>query len=129
MKVFVTGSTGYIGQRLTEQLLEQGHEVHGLCRHEPESVFYKHPNFIIHQGEIQNAEDVYHAMKGCEAVFHLAAIAKVWMKNPADYYSINVDGTINILDAALRSRVKKVVFTSSAAIYGASNGHPMGEDD
>jgi nucleoside-diphosphate-sugar epimerase len=129
MKIFITGSTGYIGQRLTETLLQQGHEVHALCRRQPDSEFYRHANYFFHEGEIQNADDVEHAMKDCHVVFHLAAIAKVWMKNPADYYTINVNGTINVLSAALKNNVRKVVFTSSAAIYGASNGAPMSEDD
>jgi NAD+-dependent farnesol dehydrogenase len=126
MKIFLTGSTGYIGQRLTEKLLQLGHEVHALCRKAPE--FFDHPNYFFHEGEIQNAEDVRHAMQGCEVVFHLAAIARVWMKNPADYYSINVDGTVNVLNAALENNVRKVVFTSSAAIYGVSRGKPITEN-
>jgi nucleoside-diphosphate-sugar epimerase len=73
--------------------------------------------------------EVQQAMEGCDIAFHLAAIAKVWTPDPHTFYDVNVSGTINILDAALSLKVKKLVFTSSAAIYGASNGRLLNEQD
>jgi nucleoside-diphosphate-sugar epimerase len=129
MKIFITGATGYIGQRLTSRLLEEGHEVHALLRHRPDSLTYEHVRFHFFQGDIMDVDSIREAMDGCEAVFHVAALAKVWSKNPTEFYEVNVHGTINILEAAMTLGVPKVVFTSSAAIYGCSNGHPIRESD
>ena len=129
MKIFITGATGYIGQRLTARLLEDGHEVHALCRRPPEGSDFQHQGFHFHPGDLRDFDSVVKAMKGCEAVFHLAALAKVWMPNPAEFYQVNVMGTVHVLDAAVACGVGKVVFTSSAAIYGSSNGTPVNEGD
>lgn len=129
MKIFLTGATGYIGQRLAEKLLEKGDEVHVLCRRRPEHSAFQGPRFHFYEGDLENTNAINEAMSGCDAVFHVAAIAKVWMKDPATYYDVNVIGTINVLKAALVNNVKKVIFTSSAAVYGASYGVPLTEDN
>jgi farnesol dehydrogenase len=128
MKIFLTGATGYIGQRLAEKLLEAGHEVNALCRKKPLYASFQTPRFHFFSGDLENVDAINEAMKGCEAVFHVAAIAKVWMKNPATYYEVNVKGTINVLEAALINNITKVVFTSSAAIYGVSDDEPLTEE-
>lgn len=128
MKIFVTGATGYIGQGLTSRLLNEGHEVHALCRQQPSNSF-DHPRFHFHRGDIGDHEAIFAAMKGCEVVFHVAGVARVWMRDPGRYYDVNVGGTLNVLDAALANNVRKVVFTSSAAVFGTSNGRPVEEDD
>jgi nucleoside-diphosphate-sugar epimerase len=127
MKVFITGATGYIGQRLTSRLLEEGNEVHGLLRHKPESPTFNNPGFFFHPGDLLNTSTINAAMTGCDVVFHVAALARVWSQKPKDFYDVNVQGTINILEAAILNGVKKIVFTSSAAVYGSSNGKPIEE--
>jgi farnesol dehydrogenase len=129
MKIFITGATGYIGQRLTEELLRQGHEVHALCRQRPDFPSFRRPEFYFYQGDLFDMHALNAAMKNCEAVFHLAAIAKVWMPSRGQYYDVNVKGTVNVLDAALDNNVQKIVFTSSAAVYGTSNGRLLTEED
>lgn len=128
MKIFITGATGYIGQRLASRLLKDGHEVHALLRHEPEFTTFNTEAFHYHQGDIKNYESVQKAMMGCEVVFHLAALAKVWSKDAGDFYDVNVAGTDHVMQAALTCKVKKVVFTSSAAIYGSTSEEPVTED-
>lgn len=129
MKIFLTGATGYIGQRLAVKLLEAGHEVHALCRKEPDYSSFKNQRFHFYQGDLTDIGAINSAMKGCDAAFHVAAIAKVWMKNPVTYYDVNVRGTINVLEAALANNLGKVVFTSSAAVYGVSYNQPLTEDN
>jgi nucleoside-diphosphate-sugar epimerase len=128
LKIFLTGATGYIGQRLTSKLLEQGHEVHALLRQRPEFTTFRTEAFHYHQGDITDYASVIRAMDGCDVVFHLAALAKVWSKNSKDFYDVNVAGTVNVLEAAVTCRVKKVVFTSSAAVYGSTPGEPVTEE-
>ena len=129
MKVFVTGASGYIGQRLVARLLEVGNEVHALCRQKPEFPSFQHEGFHYYLGDLLDKPTVTKAMEGCENVYHLAGLAKVWSKEPNAFYDINVSGTRHVLDAALINEVRKVVFTSSGATYGISNGVPLTEEN
>jgi NAD+-dependent farnesol dehydrogenase len=129
MKVFITGATGYIGERLSARLLEQGHYVHALCRHQPKIPSFDHPQFHFFPGDIGNVNAISSAMQGCDVVFHLAAIAKVWTPDPVQFYDVNVTGTCHVLDAAIANQVQKVIFTSSAAVFGVSNGRALTEAD
>ena len=68
-------------------------------------------------------------MQGCEQVYHLAAYARVWAKDPTVFYKLNVEGTKHILEAARRLDIKDIVFTSTGGVLGPSNGQPVKEDD
>jgi farnesol dehydrogenase len=128
MNIMITGGTGYVGQRLVSKLLESGHTVHLLCRREPEGEFYQNPGLRFFIGDLLNREVLTHAMDGCEQVFHVAAYARAWARDPKTYFKVNVQGTVNVLDAALKTGVNKLVFTSTGATLGASNGKPISED-
>ena len=124
----LTGGTGYVGQRLAEKLITLGHTVHLLCRTHPEDKFFNHSQLKIFPGELLDREAIHHAMNDCEQVYHVAAYARVWAKDPTTYFKINVEGTVNMLEAALDLGVKKFVFTSTGATLGASNGKSISED-
>lgn len=128
MRIFVTGATGYIGQRLVEKLLGQGHEVDALVRRIPDDNALHHPALSYVVGNLLDSTSVEHAMEGCSQVYHLAAFAKPWTKNCRDYFEINVQGTINVLNAALQTGIEKLVYCSSCAVLGRSNGAPISED-
>jgi len=129
MKVFITGATGYIGHHLTVKLLENGYEVHALCRNKPAFQSFQHRAFHFFPGNIEDPGSILTAMNGCEVVFHLAAIAKVWTPSPKRFYEVNVCGTCNVLEAALINNIRKVVFTSSGAVFGPSSDRPLHEQD
>jgi len=128
MKVFVTGATGYIGQRLVERLLEQGYEVNALVRSIPHSVEAVHPNLFFKTGNILDKESLERGMEGCVQVYHLAAFARPWTRNARTYFEVNVQGTLNVLEAAQLAGVKKLVYSSSCAVLGRSNGSPLTEE-
>jgi farnesol dehydrogenase len=128
MKIFVTGATGYIGQQLTAQLLEQGHTVHALCRSLPKGSLYEHPNLKVFFGDLSNRYALAYAMEGCSQVYHLAAYARPWAKHKETFFEINVTGTVNVLDAALATGVEKVVYSSTGATFGTSNGKAVTEE-
>jgi len=129
MNIFITGATGYIGNNLALRLANEGNTIHALCRDATRHLFLQHPNIHIFEGDILNPALVEKAMTGCEQVYHLAAFARVWAKDPGTYYSINVEGTRVILDAAKKLAVKKIVFTSTAGVLGPSGGRPVKESD
>jgi farnesol dehydrogenase len=126
MSILVTGATGFIGRRLVELLARRGESVHILCRPTANASF-KENNIKIYLGDILDASSVARAAAGCDRVFHLAAYARNWAKDPRKFYEINVDGTQNVLDAAVKTSVIKVVLTSSAVTFGPSNGLAVDE--
>ncbi|MFZ5554862.1 MAG: SDR family oxidoreductase [Bacteroidota bacterium] len=121
MKYFVTGSTGYIGAHLLKQLTDSGHTVHALVR-SPEKAkqICFTENVKLFKGDITDPVSIDKAMEGCDYVFHLAAFAKVWAKNPKTFFDLNVVATNHVLDAAVRHGVKRTVVTSTAGVFGAS---------
>lgn len=128
MKIFITGATGYIGQKLVARLLNQGHEVHALCRNKPEGDLFENPRVKIFLGDLLDYEVIRQGLSGCDQVYHIAAFARVWARNPQTFFDINARGTVNVLEAALQCGVRKVVFTSTGGTYGTSNGKPITED-
>ncbi len=128
MKIFITGATGFIGTELVKELLAQGHIVNILYRDPNRIRFKEEKNLVLFQGDILNKESLENAMQGCEVVFHLAAYAKVWSKDPAIFHKINVEGTRNVLSKALQLKVKKVVITSTASVQGPSDMDPVDEN-
>ncbi|MDX9811836.1 MAG: SDR family oxidoreductase [Bacteroidales bacterium] len=122
MKIFLTGGTGFIGSRLTERLLAEGHEPVLLLRN-PARVSPGATGITYVKGDIFSTSALDEGMKGCEWVFHLAAFTKPWSKDPSEAYRTNVTGTINVLEAALANGVKRVVMTSTGGTIGCSNGN------
>jgi nucleoside-diphosphate-sugar epimerase len=129
MHIFITGATGYVGNNLAKRLAGEGHIIHALCRSANKQSLLTHPNIKVFEGDITDVASVEAAMKDCEQVYHLAAYARVWAKDPSTYYKLNVEGTKNVLDAAIKCGIKNVVFTSTGGVLGPSNGKPVKESD
>lgn len=129
MNIFITGATGYIGNNLAKRLAQEGHIVHALCRSANKKNLLDQPNIKIFEGDITDVVSVETAMRDCEQVYHLAAYARVWAKDPSTFYRLNVLGTKNVLDAAVKYGIKDVVFTSTGGVLGPSNTAPVKEDD
>jgi nucleoside-diphosphate-sugar epimerase len=120
MRCLVTGATGFIGSRLVNKLLNQGNSVTVLVRSPnklPEDIAKR---VTIAVGEVSNRGSVGKAMQNCSFVYHLAGFAGIWSKDKSLPYKTNVEGTKNILDAALNLGIDKVVFTSSAGTLAPS---------
>ena len=122
MKIFITGGTGFIGKILTEKLVTDGHQVTLLVR-DPGKVknIFLAPVKMI-PGDLQDNEALHKGMQDCDLVFHLAAYAKPWSKDPAMPFKTNVTGSVNVFESALRNGVQRVVFTSTAGSLGYSAG-------
>lgn len=130
MKVFVTGATGYIGHALTKELVRKGHAVSALVRSKEKASDLAAIGVQLYLGDLDNRQLLEQAMKGTDAVFHLAAYARIWPYDAAVYERINVRGTHHVLDAAHKCEVQKVVVTSTANVYGpsASPSIPVNEN-
>ncbi|EJN23481.1 nucleoside-diphosphate-sugar epimerase [Pseudomonas sp. GM79] len=132
--ILVTGGAGFIGSHLTDALLEKGHSVRIL----DDFSTGKHTNLPLGnarleviQGDVADAETVFRAMEGCRAVVHLAAVASVQasVDDPAKTHQSNFIGTLNVCESMRRLKIKRVVFASSAAVYGNNGeGEAIDED-
>jgi UDP-glucose 4-epimerase len=132
MRALVTGGAGFIGSNLVKLLIDEGHEavvLDNLSSGYRENV-PAGPGVRFVEGDVRNAEAVQAAIEGCEAVFHLAASVGNTrsIEHPLEDSSINVLGTLQVLEAARHGGVRKVVFSSSAGIFGELKTVPIRED-
>jgi farnesol dehydrogenase len=129
MGILITGATGYIGSLLTTRLAESGQDIRILCRKDPGLPDFNRPNIQVVRGDINDMASLQKAVMGVDQVYHLAAYARLWAKDPGIFHKINVEGTRNVLLAAADAGVEKVVYTSTAGVVGPSGDLPMTEKD
>jgi farnesol dehydrogenase len=129
MAILITGSTGYIGSKLTARLALQGDEIHLLCRTAPTLPQFQKPNIKVFLGDITDAGSIRPALENVDRVYHLAAYARLWAKDASVFHRLNVKGTENVLNEAKKSGVSKIIYTSTAGVIGPSNDKPMTETD
>jgi nucleoside-diphosphate-sugar epimerase len=120
MKALLTGATGYVGHQLALKLASQDDIVHALVRDPNSSKVPKHKNIIVFEGDICDYESVLNAIEGCDYVFHAAAYTNLKCKSIDNFYNCNVLGTEHVLKAALHFKVRKVIYTSTLAVFGPS---------
>lgn len=136
-KVLVTGADGFIGSHLTEELVKKGYNVKAFVYYNsfnswgwldtlPSEIMN---NVEIFQGDIRDPNGVREAMKGCKAVFHLAALIAIPFSyhSPDTYVDTNIKGTLNVLQAARELDVDKILITSTSEVYGTAQYVPIDE--
>ena len=116
MRVLVTGASGYVGKYLLDQLVKHKYEVKALTRQSS----LKIKDVEIIRGDIIKPESFNSALDGVDAVFHNAAYVKDWGKK-SEFYKNNIEGTKNIAEACNEKGVEKIIYTSSAGVYGFPN--------
>jgi UDP-glucose 4-epimerase len=132
LRILVTGAAGYIGSVVTEQLVEQGDEVLALdnLRHGHAAAVHPHAQFI--QGDLLDDRWLKQLLleHPVDAVVHLAAEALIdeSVRNPGRFFRANVCGGLNLLEAMVHADVKRIVFSSTAAVYGEPDSVPIRED-
>ena len=129
MLVFLTGATGFVGSHVARVLVAQGADLRLLVRSGSDLRNIQELQSERVVGDLRDAASLKKAVAGCEVVFHVAADYRLWVRDPAQMYRSNVEGTKAILEAARESKVRRVVYTSSVATMGfQSNGHLASED-
>ena len=136
-KILVTGSDGFIGSHLTEELVRAGYQVKAFVYYNsfntwgwldtlPSDVM---KNVEIFQGDVRDPNGVKEAMKETAAVFHLAALIAIPFSyhSPDTYVDTNIKGTLNILQAAREQDLERVLVTSTSEVYGTAQYVPMDE--
>ncbi|MCB8977875.1 MAG: NAD-dependent epimerase/dehydratase family protein [Ardenticatenaceae bacterium] len=127
MKAFVTGGSGFIGQHVVQKLVARGDEVHALARSEESANLLRQLGATVFMGDITDSASLRPAMEGCDVVFHIAA----WYKLGADDWmqaeAINVGGTRRVLRLAHELGIPKIVYTSTVAVFGDTQGQLVDE--
>lgn len=123
MKCAITGGAGFIGSNIAETLLREGHEVRvidNFLTGNRENIAPFFPHLQLFEGDIRDLAFLKKAFDGVEVVFHEAALPSVprSVEDPILTHDININGTINVLEAALRSGVRRVVYAGSSSAYG-----------
>ncbi|AVO61526.1 NAD-dependent epimerase/dehydratase family protein [Pseudomonas chlororaphis] len=132
--ILITGGAGFIGSHLTDALLAKGYSVRildDLSTGKPGNLPLDNPRVELIEGDVADAALVAQAMSGCRAVAHLAAVASVQasVDDPVRTHQSNFIGTLNVCEAMRQAGVKRVLFASSAAVYGNNGeGESIDED-
>ena len=134
MKVLVTGGAGFIGSNLCEAILEKGYQVRCLDnlstgKKENIDLFIEHPNYTFIEGDIRDYETCLEACDNVDYVLHQAAWGSVprSIEMPQFYEEVNIKGTLNMMEAARQTGVKKFVYASSSSVYGDEPNLPKME--
>ena len=111
----LTGATGFVGAAVLRRLLTAGHSVRALVRKDSPRSNLAGLEVECVEGDLRDAGSVGRAMAGIDAVFHVAADYRLWARDPREIRRSNLEGTRHVMEAALRARVARVVYTSSVA--------------
>lgn len=129
MKALVTGATGFIGYHVARVLQEKGIEVAALVRQTADVSDLQRIGVRLCYGDVRDVSSIVKALNGCTQVYHVAADYRLFVPDPKTMYDINVEGTKNVLQAALEAKVQKVVHTSSVGALATSfDGTPVSEN-
>ncbi|MDD5041759.1 MAG: NAD-dependent epimerase/dehydratase family protein [Candidatus Peribacteraceae bacterium] len=141
MRVLLTGSAGFIGFHTAKVLLARGDEVVGLDNFNPyydpklkedrTAQLVNDKKFTLIRGDIVDRKTVAGAMKGCDRVCHLAALAGVRyaFDHPDEYIDINIRGFFNVLDEVRLQKIPGLIYASSSSVYGGNTKMPLAETD
>jgi NAD dependent epimerase/dehydratase len=138
VRVCVTGGEGFIGSHLVERLVREGASVKVLALYNP---FGRHgwlnepggvrtDDIELLPGDVRDKGRTFESVDGCEVVFHLAALGGIPYSYvaPESYVQVNIEGTVNVAEAARRAGVRRMVHTSTSETYGTARTVPISED-
>ena len=127
MKAFVTGGTGFIGQRVIKKLLERGYQVYALARSSQSAANLAALGCTVVEGDITDVASLREGMAGSDVVFHIAAWYKIGAADWVQAEAINVGGTRKVLRLAYELGVPKIIYTSTVAVFGDTKGQLVDE--
>ncbi len=117
MHIVITGGSGFIGTHLVRRLLDEGHDVR---------IFDKRPSEafpdLVTLGDVRDQEAMTTALQGADVVYHLAAEHHDDVRPISRYYEVNAGGAENLVAACENNGVNRIIFTSTAAVYGLDEG-------
>jgi dihydroflavonol-4-reductase len=126
--VLVTGGSGFVGGALLDRLVTDGREVRALARSGDAVSAVTERGARAVRGDVLDLDSLARAMQGCETVFHVAGVNVMCARDPRPMFRVNLEGSGNVVLAAARTHVRRVVYTSSAATVGEPQG-TVGRED
>jgi dihydroflavonol-4-reductase len=121
MKVLITGGTGFIGLNIIEAALQEGYEVHALIRETSNRTFIKNFDVTYHTAELDDFEGICQAVPGMDYIIHCAGVTSCYEHDYAELSKVNVEGTKNIVKAAIKHSVKRLIYTGTTSTIGAKD--------
>ena len=128
MKIFITGGTGFIGRYTTELLSKSNHHLKVLVRKTSNSSFLNKLNVTIVEGDLTDKKSLFEGMKDCDSIINIAAHYTFWESDNKVYSEVNIEGTRNVMECSLEAGIKKIVYVSTAGIYGKPKEEPFNEE-
>jgi len=125
----VTGATGFLGSAVARILIEAGHRVRVLIRPTSDRRNLEGIDVEIVTGDLARADTLESALKGCTALFHVAADYRLWVRDSNSMYRTNVEGSAALIRAAARAGVSRAVYTSSVAVLGIDKAGRQADED
>lgn len=129
MRVFVTGGTGFVGAHVIRKLIERGDHVVALVRPKSDTMLLNGLPVEYAIGDITDLTTLLWPMRNVQEAYHLAADYRLWAPNPDEIYLNNVAGALNVMEAALRCGVEKVVYTSTVGCLGIPEDGSPGDEN
>jgi len=129
MKALVTGGTGFVGSHLVRRLLERNWDVRCLVRAASRLDNLNELPVEFATGDLRDGDSIRRAVRGADVVYHCAADYRLWCADPREMYESNVNGSRNVMQAALDERVERIVYTSTVGALGLNDdGTPADEE-
>ena len=129
MTILVTGASGFVGSAVVRALLARNSPVRVLVRPQSDLSNVRDLAVEIVEGDLRDPASLRRACEGCSGLYHLAADYRLWTRTPSDLYASNVEGTGDLMEAALAAKIPRIVYTSSVATLGLhQDGRPADED-
>jgi dihydroflavonol-4-reductase len=128
MRVFVTGGTGFVGKPMVRRLVEGGYEVRCLVRRTSDTSELEELGCELAYGDVTDKASVLEGAQGCQWVVNLANVYSFWEPDRSVYRKVNVEGTRNVMEAALEGGVLKVAHVSSFVVWGKPAQSPFDEE-
>jgi dihydroflavonol-4-reductase len=128
VKALVTGATGFVGAAVARVLLNDGWQVRALVRPQSDRRNLRGLALEVSVGDLTDCESLDRALSGCSVLFHVAADYRLGVRNPGQLYRTNVEGTRQVLAAAARAGVERIVYTSSVATLGIPKDGSPGDE-
>jgi len=130
MRVLITGGAGFLGAALANRLVDEGHTVLVLDDLSSGDPWRLDARVLFNRGDVMDVPRLWTLLQGVDCVYHLAARVRVpeSIYYPGEYNKVNVGGTLAVMEAMRDTGVRRVVFTSSGALYGEQERQPVGED-
>ena len=122
MRALVTGATGFIGANLVRELVRDEFHVRALVRPGSDTLAIRDVAVETVTGDLLDKASLARAVEGCDVVFHVAALYRLWSRDRKAHDRVNVQGTRNVLEAAVKAKVERVVYTSTASVFGHWRG-------